>query len=218
MINYLIFILSFIIINILMFYSLYLDIKFRRIPNYFFKYTVFIIIAINSIDLVFSSKSLILFFTTKFLILFLTLIISVFLFNLKIIGGADGKLLIILFLLIPINYSNFTLIFSYLNLFLIFYSFFAGFNFLINKFFKNKVSFKILFMTNKKISKSYQIYIISFYKFYNISDLFFPFSDKYNIKSLDLYFNYKTKKIQILTQYRPPLIIIIIIVYYLLLL
>ena len=55
-----------------------------------------------------------------------------------------------------------------------------------------------------------------FYKFINYSELSDLRREKYQIKFYLLIYNNRIKKIQILSQFRPPLILIIAISYYIL--
>ncbi len=204
----------FIINNSIMFYSLYFDIKYRRIPISFFKYTFLIILAVNAIELIFNSYIIAFFLTIKAVIVVLTFSIAFFLYNLKIIGGADGKLIIILFLMIPIKIFSFSLIFKYMIYFLIFQSLFIWKNLIYNNFFNKKLSFIQFFMTNGINSKSKRIYFTSFCRFRIYSHLDSLNKNKFIIKNNKLYFNFKTKALEVLTQSRPPLIILIIVSYY----
>jgi Flp pilus assembly protein protease CpaA len=214
---YLLYVLIFIINNFIMFYSLYFDIKYRRIPNSFIKSMFLIILAVNATELIFYSYTITFFFTIKVFITFLTFLIVFFLFNLKIIGGADGKLIIIIFLMIPIKIFSFSLILNYLIWFLILQSLFIWKNLIFNNFFNKKLSFNQFFMTNGIDSKFKRIYFTSFYRFRIYSQLDSLNTNKFTIKNLYLYFNFKTSTLEILTQSRPPLILLIIITYYLLL-
>ncbi|TFG03610.1 MAG: hypothetical protein EU542_01455 [Promethearchaeota archaeon] len=212
--NVLFYAFNFMINNIIMYYSLIYDLKYRKIPNIFFKHICLVIFFSNSIDFILYSNSIRSFVIVKFLIICLLFLITFFLFNLKFIGGADAKLIITLFLMIPINFFSFSLIFEYLILFSIFQVLYLIFNFINNFIFRNKSSFKQFFIINNNFSKLEQLYFILFYRFSNYSEL--DLSNKYKIaiRDINLFFNFKHEKFQILTQYRPPLIIIIILLYY----
>jgi len=211
--NNLFYAFNFIVKNIIMASSLIYDLKYRRIPNTFFKYISIIVLFFNFIDFILSSYSIAIFFITKFLTFFFMVFITFILFNLKIFGGADAKLVIILFLLIPINFFYFSLIFKYLMLFFVFQAGYIIINF-INNYCRNKCSFTQFFMINGKSSKFNRFYLTLFYKFSNYSDLDLLDDYKFLIKDCSLYFNFKDEKFQLLTQFRPPLILMIIIIYY----
>ncbi|TFG16148.1 MAG: hypothetical protein EU531_07395 [Promethearchaeota archaeon] len=211
--NNLFYAFNFIVKNIIMSYSLIYDLKYRRIPNTFFKYISIIVLFFNFIDFILSSYSVAIFFIIKFLTLYFMVFITFILFNLKIFGGADAKLVIILFLLIPINFFYFSLIFKYLILFFVFQTVYIIINF-INNYCRSKYLFKQFFMINCKISKLNRFYLMLFYKFSNYSDLDLLDDCKFLVKDYNLYFNFKDEKFQVLTQFRPPLILLIIIIYY----
>jgi Flp pilus assembly protein protease CpaA len=216
MIEYSYYVVNFISINIIVSISLYYDIKYRRIPHYLFKYSCLIILAINIIDFITSAQSVFFFVLIKALILLFNLFITLILFNYKFIGGADGKLIITLFLLIPIRIFNFRLIFIYFLWFFLCLFLLILFNYMINQYWNNKIPFEILFMTKGIISKSKRIYMISFYSFFNYSTFFSLNSTKHLLMDINLFFNYKTTKLQLLVKYRPPIIILIAVLFYLL--
>jgi hypothetical protein len=58
------------------------------------------------------------------------------------------------------------------------------------------------------------MYFKSFYKFFDYSNLSDYIERKYHIESLNLIYNFKKKKFQVLCQIRPPLIVFIILSYY----
>ena len=214
MVSDIIHIFSFITTNIIMFYTLIYDLKYRRIPNSFFKYICLVIFIFNSFDFISYSNSIISYLIIKFLIILLMVVLTFFLFNLNFIGGADAKLTITLFLMIPINIFSFSLIFKYITWFLIFQVSYVSSNFINNYFFKSKSSFDQFFVTNDNNSKLKHIYFNTFYKFSNCTRLTLFDNTKFLIKDSCLYFNFKSEKFEILTIFRPPLIMEIIIIYY----
>ena len=212
--NDLVYWFNFIVSNIIISFCLIYDLKYRRIPNIFFQYVCLIIIVFNYIDFLMYSGSIISYLLIKLLILCLIFFITFFLFNLNIIGGADAKLTITLFLMIPLNFFRFFLIFKYTFWFLTFQALITVSNFFTNIFFKNKFSFNQFFITNEKKSKLEKTYFNMFYTFSNYSEFNFLNNSKFLIKDINLYFNFKSERFQILTQARSPLIVIIIITYY----
>jgi len=216
MLNVLFYTLNFIVNNIIMTYCLIYDLKYRKIPNVFFKYNYFVIFILNFIDFILYFNSIFLYLIIKFIILCLMVLITFFLFCINSIGGADAKLIITLFLLIPINFFSFSLIFKYTIWFLIIQTFYISYNFTNNYIFRNKFSFDQFFIINHSISKIKHIYFSLFYRFSNYSEVNTLNDIKLLIRDTNLYFNFKSEKFQILTQSRPPLIIIVIITYYIL--
>ena len=217
MIIYLYYILTFVISNIIMAYCLFIDIKYRKISNSFFISLNLIVIPVIMIDLFLHSYLIPFFLIVKLLILGLTFLITLILYNLRMIGGADSKLIIFLFLMIPVRLFSFSLIFKYIIWFFLCQLIYIAKNFFYNTFFRNKRSFSQYFITNNIFSKFKRMYFSSFYKFSNYSEL----DSKNNLKLIiinpNLYFNFKNNKFQILTQSRPSLTFLIIIIYYFLL-
>ena len=119
--------------------------------------------------------------------------------------------------MIPIKIFSFTLIFKYMIYFLIFQSLFIWKNLIYNNFFNKKLSFIHFFMTNGIDSKFKRIYFTLFCRFRIYSHLDSLHKNKFIIKNNKLYFNFKTKALEVLTQSRPSFIILIIISYYFLL-
>jgi len=88
--------------------------------------------------------------------------------------------------------------------------------FIYNNINQDSYSFIFLFGPNLKISISKKVYLKSFHKFFSYSKLNKYMEKKYYIKSLDLIYNIKSYKFQILCQIRPPLISLIVLSYYIL--
>jgi hypothetical protein len=140
-------------------------------------------------------------------------LLSFILFLLKIIGGSDGKLIILIFLIHPFQFLNLFFIISFFlwfssSIILVFIQ-----NFIINSLYKNNCSFSTFLNCNLKYSGIKKIYIKSVYKFINYSNLSEYKEDKSLLKSVLLIFNIRKNKFQVLVQYRPPLILIIVLTY-----
>jgi len=217
MIIYPFYMFTFVIINFIMAYSIFIDIKYRKIPNSFFLYLNIIVITLIVIDLFLHSYLIPFFLIVKLLILGLTFLITLILYNLRMIGGADGKITIVLFLMIPVRFFTFSLIFKYIIWFLVFQLLYVAKNLFYNTYLRNKKAFNQYFITNNIFSKFKRIYFSSFYKFSNYSKIYSVTNSKLIIINPNLYFNSKNNKFQILTQSRPPLTILIVIIYYFLL-
>ena len=144
----------------------------------------------------------------------MTFLISLLLFSLKIIGGGDGKLIILIFLTHPIEYLEFGLVILFFLLFsLLFFILFFS-NFLINHIVKNSYSFEILFSYDLKISFLKKFYLKMFFRFFNLSGIIDYQGYKKSIKSQTIYYNGIKKKLQFFAQYQPPLVFICILSYY----
>lgn len=136
------------------------------------------------------------------------------LFHLKIFGGSDGKLVILIFLCHPISLLNFFALFVFYLVFILFFCAFFVLNSLFHKTLRSSCLDFLFPRLNFNFSILQKIYLKLFYKFFNFSELRNYKEEKYVIKSLNLIFNEKNNKLQILCQFRPPLIPIIIISYY----
>ncbi len=136
------------------------------------------------------------------------------LFNLKVIGGSDAKLTILIFLVHSIKHLNIYFISNFFLLFSVFFILVFVVNFILNNNFKNNCSFTILFNSNLESSFFFKFYTKFFCNFSNILKLKGIKDEKYQIKSYFLVFNYRKESIQILIQFRPPLIILIIFAYF----
>jgi len=206
--------IDFIFIAIILIFSLYFDLKFRRISNKHLKIFYLISLILNFLEFWIFYKIFLLFIILKFLIFILTFLISLLLFSLKIIGGGDGKLIILIFLTHPIKYLEFGLILLFFLLFsLLFFIFFFS-NFLINHIMKNSYSFEILFSYNIKISVFKRFYLKMFFRFFNLSEIIAYQGYKKSIKSQTIFYNSIKKKLQLFAQYKPPLVLMCILSYY----
>lgn len=150
----------------------------------------------------------------KLLILISVLFLSLVLFSLKIIGGSDGKLILFIFTIHPLIFLNFRMVFSFFLLFSLCIIVLFIVNFIYNNFNKDSYSFVLIIGPGLEISILRKLYIKTFYKFFNYSELNKYVEKKYLIKSLDLIYNVKSNKFQILCQIRPPLILLIVLSYY----
>ncbi|MHA1438532.1 MAG: prepilin peptidase [Promethearchaeota archaeon] len=204
------------IISLIFFISLYKDFKFRKIPNNLLFYFFLVTIISNLFEFTTYQGKFLNFIISKLVFLFITFLFSFLLFSLKIIGGGDGKLLIIIFLLHPLNYLKLKSIIFFFFLFSLLFFIYMSVNCIKTFLFKNKnYSFKIYF-EKKCESISKKIYFRSFYKFINYSNLKKSNENRYQVKNLNIFFcNYKNK-FQLCVQKRPPIVILLISSYYLL--
>ena len=202
--------ISFFYSNIILIYCLSRDIKYRKISNKFiigFLLTSSLIVFTEYLGIY---DNLIIFTLTKISFLFFAFLFSLTLYCFKIIGGADGKLLIILAFLYPTHSFNFQWIFSFFSVFLTLYVLLMLVNFLLNNGLSGNNSYDMLHGLEEKLSISHKIFIILFYKFLDFSQINSYTDEKFILKSLNLFFNEKKEKFQILTQFRPPLAILIL--------
>jgi len=141
------------------------------------------------------------------------LFIDFYLFLIKIFGGADCKLTILLFLLVP--YPKLTL-----NFILFFYAFFSLYYFslisilfFLNKTKRKNISFNILFATKDIQNCLKKVFLRIYFCFKDLRNLGTLNNNKYIIVNPELMYNYIIFKLQILIQYRFPLIPLIILAY-----
>ncbi len=208
-------ILNFHIVNIIFLISLICDLRERKVPIKFFAFFFFVDVILNIFEYVLFFENLNRFIVMKVLTFIFVLFLSFLLFLLKIIGGSDGKLLILIFMIHPISILNIPIIFFFYLIFSFFFSILCMINFVLNNYTKRHLSFDLFFRKNIKLSILKNFYFKSFYKFQNFSELSNYCEQRHVIKSLTLIFNIKRNKFQILSQLRQPLIIIIIPSYYL---
>ncbi len=207
-------ILNFHIVNILFLISLFFDLRERKVPIKFFTFFYFVDVILNIFEYVLFFENLHRFILMKVLTFIFVLFLSFLLFLLKIIGGSDGKLLILIFMIHPIPILNIPIIFFFYLIFSFFFIILCMINFVMNNYTNRHLSFALFFKKNIKLSILKNFYIKSFYKFQNFSELNNYCEHTYVIKSTTLIFNGKRNKFQILSQLRQPLIIIIIPSYY----
>ncbi len=206
MANSLYILLIMIFLNIIILVCSIFDLRFRKIPNRFF-------IILYSLS---GAILLITFLSTSYFVqdllmrvkfIALTMIMVSFLYFLKIIGGGDGKLLILIYILLPLDYLTFKyFILFFLNFYIIFIVL-IFLNFLKN-IYKYYYSFDFIFNFHLIGSKIDNIYYLISYKFLDVSELGKYRGEKTQIKSLTIIFNNSNKRLQILAQLRQPLIIV----------
>jgi hypothetical protein len=131
------------------------------------------------------------------------------LFNLKIIGGGDGKTTILLFLMLYSSNLNYPIIFIF---FLIFSIYFIQYH--LATYFKVKLSsqvifYYLLFVNQKIFSKFKKFYLLSTHKLMNISNEEIFDERKGEIKLKIVIYNFNEKKLQVFVHSRPPVMLII---------
>ena len=210
----LIFFIELSFITIILFISLYFDLKFREIPNKFLKIFFLFSLVLNICEFLFLLTDLLLSLIVKIIIFLIVFLISLLLFSLKIIGGSDGKLILLIFSIHPVKYLNYYNVLLFFLFYSLFFLIFFFFNLIINCTDKNSYLFQIYFDFHGR-GRINSLFIKMFYKFVSLSKLKDKSSDKFFIETLFIIYNNKKRRIQILLQYRPPLMIICLTSYYL---
>ncbi|MFX1394625.1 MAG: prepilin peptidase [Promethearchaeota archaeon] len=210
----LILIIDFISITTIFLISLFFDLKFRRIPNRALKIFFLLGLILNFLEFSVFYKKFLLFLILKILIFFFIFLISMILFSLRIIGGGDGKLIILVFIIHPIKYLNFDFVISFFLLFSLFFLTLFILNFLFNYIVNNCYSFDILFNLDLNINSLKRLYFKMFFRFFNLSEIKKFQGYKKLLKSQAILYNYIKKKFQLFVQYRPPLVFICMLAYY----
>jgi len=200
---------SFFYTNIFLIYCMYCDIKYRKISNNsligflligsFFAFT-------DDLDIY---NTLFIFVLIKVFSLFLVFFLSFILYSLKIIGGADGKLLMMLTLFNPTHRSKFQLIFSFFFVFLFLYLLLEIVIYLFVNLLSRDNSYNMIYGLKENFSFLRKIFFKTFYRFLDFSHINRYKKEKFVLKSLNLFYNEKKEKFQILTQYKPPIVILI---------
>jgi len=109
-------------IFIILFISIYFDIKYRKIPNKVIKWFLFFGLLLNLFEIIFTYKTFLIIVSVivlKIIFLIIIFLIVFFLFALKTIGGGDGKLIFLIFLAHPVKF---------LNIYFIYFFFFCFFS------------------------------------------------------------------------------------------
>ncbi len=209
-----IFFLEISLITIIFFYSLYLDLRYRKLYNKILKVFLVFVLYLNFLQFLVYNNNFLFIFIIKITFFFLILFISLLLFSLKIIGGSDGKLIIIIFLLHPIEYLNLHFVILFFLLFSVQFFLLFSLNYVINKVIKNSFSFDFLFIFYPSISISKRIYFQMFYSFINLSKIKIYQNNKIHVNFSFIIYNNKREKLQLLNQYRPPLVAFFMSSYY----
>lgn len=193
---------------------LFFDLRYRRVPNNFF-YLFFLIgslFAFTELIINFNYFNGIFVNLIGGLLIFLSILY--YLFQIKIFGGADCKLIILIFLINPSTRLSYIFLLFFYFFFSLYYFGFLLILFLLNNT-KNKCSpFKILFETNKIQNHRKQIFLMMYFGFKDLEDLKIFNENKYIVANSDLIFNHNIFKLQMLIQYRAPLIPFIILAFF----
>lgn len=164
---------------------------------------------INIFEFFLYYENLLKFITLKLIICFIIFLICFILFCLKIIGGGDGKTIIILFMIIySPNLSLLIILLFFFTLTIYFIDYLLVKYFYIRNSKKNML-FNFLFYNEENPSKLRKFYLTTNFTLKNLSDLTQFDLRKYYIKLNPIIFNFNTCKFQVFVHYRPPFIFII---------
>jgi len=194
-------------------FSLYCDIKFRIISNERFKDLFLFSFILNFMNII-SMQNALIFIILKLISSIMTFILSLTLFSLTIIGGSDGKLIVLIFSIIPVNLFSFSFLMKFFLLLSICFIVVFAINFCTNVIGVNKYSFEILFEFYINVTVFKRIFIKAFYRFFNVADVKEVKNDKFHILAFYLIYNNNTNVFQILAHLRAPLVLVCIISYY----
>lgn len=190
--------------SILIFLSLsaYFDIKYRAIPNKFLKFIFPYVYFLNLLDAMIHFNVLLWFLLIKFLILAFIFGITFALFYFKLIGGGDGKAIVIFFFSLPFEYLHFFM-FYFFMLYGFFILLMVIINFISNTI-RNRKGFKLISTFNLGFNRN-QIILKMSCKLFNFSNL----NKNYPLilENPILIYNEFKNKIQILIKFTYPLIV-----------
>jgi Flp pilus assembly protein protease CpaA len=200
-------------LNFVFFYYIYHDLKRRKVPNKAFTFTFISSLVLLIPDLILMINNIFMIIIMKIIDFNLVLMLSYFLFYLKIIGGGDGKAILLVFLLNSPILLNFFNIFYFFSIFLIYYLIIVITKYIFNHL-KNQIKmYKFYFTITKKDSRLERFIIFSYYKFLDIAKLEKYLGTKCVLRDNSLFYNDKSEKLQAFTQFRPPLLFLIYFVY-----
>lgn len=206
MLNLILYWIDFIFMVIVLINCLISDFKTRKISNQLFKvYFIFAIILVFMESLLFL-KEIYLYICIKCVYMFLAMVLSCILFSLKIIGGGDGKVIILTFFIWPIKDLNYFYLFNFFMFLLLFYFLLIMINLCLNSFTANRASFIFYFHTVDNLTIFQKFYFLSFFKFINLSSFYKYKEKKLFLKSLNIIFNPKSFTFQVFVQYKPLVI------------
>lgn len=176
---FLVYSFGFIGIIIILSSSMFFDMKFRLIPNKIIKYGFIFTFLFNLIESFLYMNMITSYVFLKLISFLLVFIFCLFLFSINLIGGGDGKIAVISFLLIPIeDISNF---FRYFPPLFIFFLFLIINIFIIQK----KDTF--LFYPESFLTKRDSIIYFSIH-FKMVDRRLFPLSIPYSLAYFSSYF------------------------------
>lgn len=186
--------------------SLISDIKTRKISNQLLKGYFILAIILVFMESVLFFNDIYVYICIKCVYVLLAMVLSCILFALKILGGGDGKVIILTFFIWPIRYLNYFYLFNFFMILLLFYFLLLIINLCLNSFTANRLSFIFYFRTIENLTVFQKLYLLSFFKFINLSHFHKYKENKFFLKSLNIIFNPKSFTFQVFVQYRPLVI------------
>lgn len=192
---------------------IYFDFRYRRVPNKYFGVFFFITFFLSILELIDNFTYFREILINKILVLLVSLFIIGYLYWIKIFGGADCKLIILILFLVPYTKMSFNFIFIFYFFFSLYYLGIFSIIFLINRIESKDISFKILFATSDIQNCLKKIFLKTYFSFKDLRDLRGFNVNKYIIAKPELIYNCIMFKLQILIQYRFPLIPVILLGY-----
>ena len=205
--------LVFIYLVLFLLYCTLHDVKRRYISNRAFIFAFLCIVIILIPNLLQKRILMLNFLIFKIVALIIVFISCFFLFTLKIIGGSDGKAILLIFVSIPINHTKFFDIFLFFLIFVIsFVILIVLYNVVYHLILESEV-YNLYFHIKKVNSFLEKLYTYSFFRFFEFSNLGKIIDSKFKLKDISLFFNPKREKLQVIIHFRPPLFINIYLVY-----
>ncbi|MFW9772094.1 MAG: prepilin peptidase [Candidatus Thorarchaeota archaeon] len=198
--------INFIFMCVVLTFCLISDIKTRKVSNQSLKFFFIFATGLVFIEGMLFFEEVYIYIFIKGLYIALTLILSGFLFSFKIIGGGDGKVITLIFFICPVNDLNSYFFFTFFIFFLIFYFILIIINLCLNFFTMTRFSFKFLFYNIANIKIFQKFYLLSFFRFKNLSTFHKYKEKKTFLKSLNIIFNPKSYTFQLFVQIKPPVI------------
>jgi len=166
-------------------------------------------ILINFIEVFLFYDNILKFFLIKVILLLKIFLVSFILFCLKILGGGDAKMIMIMFLIIYSPSLNFSIIYLFFFIFSIFFTQYHILKLIYVLINKQKFFFHILSQKGRKISILKQISFLTTFQLKNLSELEYLDYKKGKIRLNLIIFNFNVNKFQFFIHIRPPLILLI---------
>ena len=215
--HHLFFLFRFIFINFILILTSVYDLSTRSVANKFWKTLFFLALISNIMEGALERANFGFFLFFKLFGLFFTFLTTFILYNLKVLGGSDCKLVILIFLIQPVELLQL----FYLSLFFLI---FLGLHNLtiLARFLKNTIYSRELFdslcYSGKIIqSRKKRLFLKSFYDFEPYHSGLRDYDRiKKELKSKYLFFSLSSKKLCLLFQPKLPMILLLTISFYIL--
>ncbi|TFF90442.1 MAG: hypothetical protein EU548_03000 [Promethearchaeota archaeon] len=199
--------LSYIIIFLFLFYCVIKDLKTRKIPNKLIKNILILSILLNLLKIVILPNFNITNIISKIIFICSIFLMNYLLYKIKIIGGGDFKVIILIFILCPEFLISFRVIFLFFLLFNCVFLLNKIFLMIFNYLTGSKELFYVFFNINRNCSRLKKIYFLLFYKFLDYNNINSSEFSKYKLYSTNLIFNHERSKFQVLVNLRSTLMV-----------